>query len=127
MDKIRKILVPDDLSKLLGVSEEKLNEKNAILMERRANLSEEEMFTEIGLAEDYLELFSKEEMIALFLQAASNAGFMEWKLLELIDKLDIPLDEIRTLMSTDVPSKEDIASDFKEAFGDSKKEDESFL
>jgi hypothetical protein len=129
MPKNRKIVIPDDLSKFLNIDEDVVNEKMQEVVNRRAVLPDNEMFIEENIAKDYVELFTKEEMIAMFMHAASNAGYLEWKIMELLDKANIPLPLFQKIMADELPSDEEVAKAYRREEGDTSipEEDEDFI
>ena len=129
MPKNRKIVIPDGLSDYLDISEDVVNEKMQEIVNRRSSLPDDKMFDEETIAKDYMELFTKEEVIAMFMHAASNAGYLEWKIMELLDKANIPLPLFQKIMAAELPSDEEVAKQYREEDGDisEPEEDEDFI
>tara|TARA_R110000737_G_C14624761_1_gene494619 strand:- start:42574 stop:42960 length:387 start_codon:yes stop_codon:yes gene_type:complete len=128
MPKNRKIVIPDDLSKYLGIEEKVVNEKMQEIVNRRAAQPDNEMFIEVDIAKDYLELFTLGEMVAMFMHAASNAGYLEWKIMELLDKANIPLPLFQKIMADALPTDEEVAKAYrKEGDTSMPEEDEDFI
>ena len=129
MPKNRKIVIPDGLSDYLDINEDVVNEKMQEIVNRRSSLPDDKMFDEETIAKDYMELFTKEEVIAMFMHAASNAGYLEWKIMELLDKANIPLPLFQKIMAAELPSDEEVAKQYREEDGDisEPEEDEDFI
>ncbi len=129
MPKNRKVIIPEALQKFLNVNQDEVNAKMQEVIDRRSQLGDEEMFVETNIAKDYVELFSKEEIIAMFMHAASNAGYLEWKIMELLDKANIPLPLFQKIMADELPSDEEVAKAYRKEDGDTSipEEDEDFI
>lgn len=129
MPKNRKIVIPEDLQAYLNINEDVVNAKMQEVVDRRSALPDDEMFIEANIAKDYMELFTKEEIIAMFMHAASNAGYLEWKIMELLDKANIPLPLFQKIMAASLPTDEEVAKQYRKEDGDTSEpeEDEDFI
>jgi hypothetical protein len=128
MPESRKIIIPEDLQEFLNVNADVVNSKMQEVVDRRAAATDEEIFQETSIAKDYLELFTKEEMCAMFMHAASNAGFLEYKIMELLDKANIPLPLFRAIMALELPDQEKVANAYRKTDDDPvEPEDEDFI
>lgn len=109
------VQVSERLQKYLNVTEDAINKKMQEIVNRRSTLPMEEMFDEASLAADYIELFTKEEILACFINAASNAGYLDLKLQQLVAEGNISRDLFAKVMSDPLPSEDEIAKIYKQS------------
>lgn len=110
MPESRKIVVPDALAEYLNINEDTVNQKMQEAVNRRAAIqNNDQMFDESDMAKDYLDIFTKEEILAMFMHASSEAGLFYFKILELQDKANIPLPLFQKIMQGDLPTEDQVA------------------
>lgn len=125
MAKSRFIPVSQELEAALKITESRINERRQELIDRRANSSPEDMFNEVHIAQDHLDLFTKEELVALLLHVTSQAGFLEYKMMELQKKANIPLELFNSVLHSGIlPSEDEIRAVYRD---EPDKEDEDFI
>ncbi|WZE63553.1 hypothetical protein PANI_CDS0033 [Maribacter phage Panino] len=127
MAQVRKIAIPKSLEKLLNISEEEINNKMRKLVSKRKGMSEEERFMETKLADDYIDLFSKNELIAMLIHATSSAGFLEFKLMELMDKGNLSYSLFKDVMEAPLPAAEELSKMYREIEDDNEEKEEDFI
>ena len=76
---VKKLQIPDDMAKHLGVDKEVTNAKLAAIIESKQGKSVEEILDGKSMCDDYKD-FTKGEMIALFMDSASEAGYLRFKM-----------------------------------------------
>lgn len=123
MPKSREIVIPEELMDFLGIDEGTVNKKMQELVDRRLEYGETYDFSEEEIAKDYIDLFTKNELIAMFMHAASNAGYLEWKILQLQDMADIPIPLFEKIMELDLPDDDELMKIYREEHNQDEEQD----
>jgi len=113
MPKANQILVPEELAKFLGVREKEINAKLQNLIDQRVGQSPDDLLAENRLAEDYMKVFSKEEILAILFHTMMESGFMNYKFYQLAEFAQLSDEQINAVLNMPLMTDEEIAETFK--------------
>jgi len=108
MIKSKKITISLDLEVLLGIDEQEINTKMQQFVEGRKKALDSEIFLETEVAKEFMRLFSKAELCGLLMHASTNAGFLEFKLIQMAEQLNISKGLFEKIMSLPIPEEKEI-------------------
>ena len=109
MPEAKKVRISKEVQGNFNISEDAINKKLQKIVDMRTDVPIDELFDEVKLSEDLLELFSKEELVALFLSASNEAGLLTTQILQLVSEFNLPHDKVTEILSKDnTPSDEEI-------------------
>ena len=103
--KHREIQIPKGIAEKLRVDVDKINAKLKAINEDRETRTREEILDDGRIVKDF-DVYTKEELIALVLDASFTAGFVSYKFDLLIRSGAVDMDKFRQVM--DRPSSEDL-------------------
>lgn len=99
---VKKLQIPDDMAEYLGVDRDKTNAKLEAIVESKKGLPVEEILNSKTMCDDYKD-FTHGEMVALFMDSASEAGYLRFKMERLLTSGLIDLEELHKFMSEGNP------------------------
>lgn len=123
MSKAKQIHISKTLLDHLGLSQEDIQTRLEIMVEKRMGQSKEQLFDDTITADDYLNTFTPQEIVALFITVASEAGFLEYKLNKIILAFGLPLEAVKRVIEEEIDPK-DITDLYKD---DPTDEDDDFV
>jgi len=102
---VKKLQIPDDMAEHLGVDKEECNAKIAAIVKSKKGLPVEKILNSKNMCDDYKD-FTHGEMVALFMDSASEAGYLRFKMDGLIASGLIDLEAFHKFMSEGNPDAE---------------------
>ena len=121
MLKSRKIVISDSLQDYLNINENDINIKIKDFASRINKLNDEELIDN-KIAKNYIDFFTKEELVVILIYTTSIAGFLEYKIIDLMEKANIPLPLFQKIMDLDFSDE-----DFMMKNKDKDNQDEDFI
>jgi hypothetical protein len=101
----KKLQIPDDMAKHLGVDKAETDAKLAAIVESKKGLTVEEILDSKKMCDDYKD-FTHGEMVALFMDSASEAGYLRFKMDRLMESGLIDMAAFAKFMAEDNPDKD---------------------
>lgn len=127
MPQAKKINIPDGVCEYLKIDVENIQTKVQAIVTARVGMTREDLFNPITMVEQYVDSFSKEELLGLYIGASSDCGFMEYKLDKIIQHFNLPIPEVQKIFFTKIED-DDIAEVYKAKDNDpDESEEESFI
>lgn len=111
--KAKKLKLPARVAKQLGVNVDSINQKLQKMVDKKQNQSLEEIIEGTNLIEDYKD-FTREEILALLLDAAAEAGFLRFKMELLVKEGAVDEKRFMELMTRNISEDTD---DIKDQLG----------
>jgi hypothetical protein len=99
---IKKLQIPDDMAEHLGVDKAKTDAKLAAIVESKKGLTVDEILDSKKMCDDYKD-FTHGEMVALFMDSASEAGYLRYKMERLLDSGIVDPEELIEFMEQGNP------------------------
>jgi hypothetical protein len=103
--KAKKINMPQEIADKIGVNLDVINEKLQALVDKKKDLPIEEVIKNTDPVKDY-ENFTREECLALFIDASSEAGFYQFKLDMLMKAGAIDMERFHEVMGRSISDDE---------------------
>lgn len=119
--KAKRIKLPKQVVQELGIDLDKLNEKVQNMVDRKFAKGFESALQSTDLVEEY-KSFDKNEMIAMFMDAASESGFLRYKLEKILSSDAIDISKMTAILSKDIDE-----DDIKKSMGLDNESTKDFL
>jgi len=108
----KRLSIPDDMAEYLGIDKETVNSKLKAIVDSKFGKTVEEITDGNTMIDDY-DNFSREEILALFFDSASEAGYLRFKMDMLMQSGLIDMEKFVEFMENGNPDADLLGDLFK--------------